>query len=1040
MPVSNAVVLENQKQGNPQSDWGLTFGGPVGNIEGYAKELSVNVGGTVEFKINTDATDYRIDIYRLGYYNGDGARLVGTVDPGITSANQPAPLKDASTGLVDAGNWFVTDTWQMPDDLISGVYLAKLVREDGTFGESRIPFIVRDDASTSDIIFQTSDTTWQAYNPWGGNSLYTGHETGSFHKAVSYNRPMALDIAEPTGTTLYGPESYLFGAEYAAIRWLESNGYDVSYQTGIDTARFGDSLLNHEVFLSVGHDEYWSGEQRANVEAARDAGVNLSFWSGNTMFWKTRHDVGITGDSWKTLVTYKESYDGAPSDPSNIWTGLWRDADGLSEGGGVPESALKGSNFAVNLGTPLTTIDIPHAICGCLLWANTDVANLQPGETWTLNGNYLGYEWDVDVLDDFRPDNLIALSETTVEVPFLLEGTNVQYSQGTATHNMTMYRADSGALVFSAGTVFWSWALDDFHVFGPVGPYEPTPTDPNAQQAMVNLFAEMGVQPETLSYWLVPGEKSTDFYAPSSQIENVYNGISFGAGSTVTLTGTAEDTGGVVAGLEISTDGGANWEPATVYHPLIGGKTWSYIWNVPETLGPVSVLTRAIDDTLNAETPDKVLKVNIVDPFAEVEIGTPVSRVTNYIDANVVTSETLVTITGAAVDPDGGFIGGVEVSFDNGNSWVLANDSIGTNSWNIEWYSPPDPGLYTLLYRSGDLDGNLENANSIALWVADPTQVDLGGLPSSSVANLTNGQVLDIGTPITLTGTASDPDGFVGGVEVSIDGGYIWTTATGTDNWTFDWSLPDTPGAYTFQYRAGDNEGKTEAANTVLVNVVDPSEVPDPVPEPDAFPVSTITNFSGGNLVGSETLVTISGAAIDTDGLIGGVEVSFDGGNTWTLASDSIGSTDWSIDWYTPKDPGLSTIMYRAGDFDSNLEAANGIALNVVDPAELLVGGVAAPESTVTNLAPVETLEAGSSLTVTGTAVDPDGFIGGVEVSTDGGLTWTLANGAENWSYDYEVPNAPGVYSLSYRAGDSDFNLEAVNSILINVVDPFVVA
>ena len=514
MASSEAIVLENQKQGNPQSDWGLAFGQAVGNIEGYAKEFSVNVGDRVDFKINTDATDYRIDIYRLGYYGGDGARLVGTVDPASTSAIQPAPLKDKATGLVDAGNWFVTDTWQMPSDLISGVYLAKLVREDGTFGESRIPFIVRDDSSTSDIIFQTSDTTWQAYNPWGDNSLYTGPAgIGGFHKAVSYNRPWALDVPEPVNTTLYGPESYLFGAEYAAIRWLEKNGYDVSYQSGIDTARFGQNLLSHDVFLSVGHDEYWSAEQRANVEAARDAGVNLSFWSGNAMFWKTRHDPGITGDPWKTLITYKESYKGFPADPSDIWTGLWRDP----KGGTTPENAVLGLQFGANLGTQLAPIEVPWEFSQSFLWANTDVANLAPGQTYTTPGLYLGYEWDVDVNNFSRPTGLTYLSATTAESPFLFQdsaleqGQGLVYTAGSDTHHMTLYQADSGALVFNAGSVFWSWALDDFHVFGPVGPLETIPTDPNAEQAMVNLFAQMGVEPgSTLTWYLVPSENYFD--------------------------------------------------------------------------------------------------------------------------------------------------------------------------------------------------------------------------------------------------------------------------------------------------------------------------------------------------------------------------------------------------------------------------------------------------------------------------------------------------------------------------------------------------
>ena len=138
---------------------------------------------------------------------------------------------------------------------------------------------MRDDLNPS-ILFQTSDTTWQAYNTWGGNSLYVGSPAGRAYK-VSYNRPFITRAGE----TSY---DWLFSAEYPMIRWLEANGYNVSYTTGVDTDRRGNLLTNHKVFLSVGHDEYWSGGQRANVEAARNAGVNLAFFSGNEVFWKTR--------------------------------------------------------------------------------------------------------------------------------------------------------------------------------------------------------------------------------------------------------------------------------------------------------------------------------------------------------------------------------------------------------------------------------------------------------------------------------------------------------------------------------------------------------------------------------------------------------------------------------------------------------------------------------------------------------------------------------------------------------------------------------
>ena len=257
---TNPIVLENMLPGNPQSEWGIDGGGSA-NIEGFATDISVDNGHTVSFKINTDSTHYRIDIYRIGYYGGDGARKVATFDKSLATAqDQPIPLFDPVTKLVDAGNWSVSATWDVPADAVSGVYFAKLTRLDGVEGANIIPFIVRDDENPSDITFQTSDTTWQAYNPWGGYNLYGSIDGGlgdSRASAVSYNRP----IITREGGLAAGPQDFIFGVEYPAIRWLEQNGYNVNYISGVDTARDGAQLLNSQIFLSVGHDEYWSGDQ-----------------------------------------------------------------------------------------------------------------------------------------------------------------------------------------------------------------------------------------------------------------------------------------------------------------------------------------------------------------------------------------------------------------------------------------------------------------------------------------------------------------------------------------------------------------------------------------------------------------------------------------------------------------------------------------------------------------------------------------------------------------------------------------------------------
>src|SRR5262245_28646285 len=190
---------------------------------------------------------------------------------------------------------------------------------------SHITFVVRDDSSISPLVFQTSDTTWQAYNQWGGNSLYVGPglPDGRAYK-VSYNRPLTID-AFPGGGGDYNSPMH---AEYPMIRWLEANGYDTSYFTDVDSDRNGALIRNHKVFLSVGHDEYWSGQQRANVEAARDAGVDLALFRGNECYRKTRweNSIDASGTPYRPLVCYKESKNGAKIDPSPQWTGTWRDS------------------------------------------------------------------------------------------------------------------------------------------------------------------------------------------------------------------------------------------------------------------------------------------------------------------------------------------------------------------------------------------------------------------------------------------------------------------------------------------------------------------------------------------------------------------------------------------------------------------------------------------------------------------------------------------------------------------------------------------
>jgi Domain of unknown function (DUF4082)/Bacterial Ig-like domain/Bacterial Ig domain len=585
--AANPIVCENALPGTPMDEWYSEFN--YGNIQGYPNQISYQAGDTVSFKVQSPVT-YTIDIYRLGWYGGDGARLMPT-SPTQTFPvkTQPACISQASTGLVDCGNWSVTATWTVPSDAVSGVYIADLGQTNND-GEMTVPFVVRNNASHSDIVVQTDDETWEAYNQWTGANLYQGNGPALDGRAyaVSYNRPMNT-----------GGDNGIYGSEFPMIEWLERNGYNVSYLSGLDVATNGSLLLNHKVFMSSGHDEYWTAQQMQNVLAARKAGVNLAFFSGQTAFWETRFGPSIDGSNTpnRNMYAYKMTKmelnppDGI-ADPSGTWTGAFSDPAGASLGDPGPENQMTGSTWVAN-GYRSDSMTVPAAYSKLPMWAHTSVASLQPGQVTTFPAGTLGYEWDQDTLNASRPSGEIDLSSTTINIT---NGTFVQdygntFGDGTGTQSLIMYRdPTSGALVFGTATVQWSWGLATTHTLDELNANPPQVQD--MQQATVNVLAEMGVQPGTLQSNLVAAAVSTDTTGPSVAITSPSAGASLPVLSPVTITGTASDTdGGVVSRVEVSSDGGQTWQPAT-WGSDASTVSWSYSWT-PTTMGATTVEVRA---------------------------------------------------------------------------------------------------------------------------------------------------------------------------------------------------------------------------------------------------------------------------------------------------------------------------------------------------------------------------------------------------------------------------------------------------------------
>ena len=600
----NPIACENQLPGTAQSVWDVT--NPSTTIQGFADPFSVNIGNSINFKIKSPASSYAIDIYRMGYYGGNGARRVTSLTPNISvSQSQPACNTNTVTGLVDCGNWGVSGTWNVPSTAVSGVYFARIYRTDGTTGANQIPFVVTNNASHSNIVFMTSDETWQAYNDWGGNNLYHGNATGSpwccdwqnpgRAVQVSYNRPFATRSDTPFG------QDFFFYAEFPMIGFLEKNGYDVSYVSQVDVAQPGAATMleQHKVFMNAGHSEYWDAADRANVTAARNAGVSLAFFTANTMWWKTRWANSQYGsEPYRTLITYKESLDSKQSDPADppTWTGAWRDPRFSPPGDASPENSLTGQLWDVNCCSYADTVS--SAYSKLRLWRNTAVASLTSGQTYTMPPETLGYEWDSDVDNGSRPAGEIDLSRTCESnVSQVLYTVTEEMVTRNACNSLTLYRAAGGAFVFDAGTVQWAWGLNSNHDGD-----SQNPPDPVMKQATVNLLADMGAQPATLESGLVRVAQSNDTTPPTSTITSPSAGATFTNGSTVTISGTAKDTGGgVVAGVEVSTDGGSTWHPVTTMSAAATSVTWSYTWSAAGS-GSVTIKSRATDDSGNTGT------------------------------------------------------------------------------------------------------------------------------------------------------------------------------------------------------------------------------------------------------------------------------------------------------------------------------------------------------------------------------------------------------------------------------------------------------
>jgi hypothetical protein len=463
---SSPIAQENALLGT--TAWQIDPKANTTFIQGYAGTTTALPGASVALYVSSQApTTFALDVYRIGWYQGKGGRLylhqaglhslaqgIWVLDGGWTSPCATCTL-DSATHLLET-HWKVTTHLTIGADWLSGVYLIKLTA--ANHAESYIPLVVRAPVSANlaaqaPVLANIPFNTYQAYNFWGGYSLYGEDEDeniiyGTRAYKVSFSRPYVRSA---------GAGDFL-AWDIHTVRWMERADLNVTY-TADDQLASALAAPTYRVILMLGHGEYWTKAMRDGLDHARDTGISLAFLGADNGYWQARYEPDAAGVANRTLVCYKVSSgykmthlrngleaDTLALDPDypkhpDLVTALWRDPV-LHR----PESEL--------LGLEYRAIIMPHSHPDWVVSASA----LDPLEVGTgltpgmhIKGGLLGYEFDTLGPANATPAGLHIIADSPVYTDY--------HSRVDAL--TAYYRAPSGAIVFDAGTIWWAWGLDE---------------------------------------------------------------------------------------------------------------------------------------------------------------------------------------------------------------------------------------------------------------------------------------------------------------------------------------------------------------------------------------------------------------------------------------------------------------------------------------------------------------------------------------------------------------------------------------------------
>ncbi|GAB3067323.1 hypothetical protein GCM10027053_33710 [Intrasporangium mesophilum] len=438
------VRAENARAGT--HGWRIGKAEQAGEMDlaGYTDRVSVLPGEDVALRLSSTLGPVTVRAFRLGSYDGVGARQVWVSAP-LPVTRQAAPVVDSHrTVRCRWSESLRVSTTGWPE----GCYLFRL--EAG--GRARyMPFTVRSRTTAGRLVLVSSVLTQQAYNTWGGYSLYQGPDRSlaSRSYAVSFDRPYDTSGAPKVLSFEQGP-----------ILVAEGLDVDLAYVTSWDLHHDPGLLAGARGVVSLGHDEYWTVPMRRHVEAARDAGTNVAFLGANALYWRVRLD-----ESARLVTCYKSStLDPHRGQPDT--TAQWRQRPHPD-----PENSLTGMLYEAFPAQADLVVHDPSFF----LFSGTGAraGDAYPGLVAT--------EIDRAYPVAGTPHNLQVVAHTPVP----------QFQKADTHSDMTYYTAPSGAGVFAVGTMAWCAGLR--------GPHSRKRIDERAstfaRTVTENLFREMAAGP-----------------------------------------------------------------------------------------------------------------------------------------------------------------------------------------------------------------------------------------------------------------------------------------------------------------------------------------------------------------------------------------------------------------------------------------------------------------------------------------------------------------------------------------------------------------